>query len=59
MNYCWNYDACVILDGNLLVAEQVYGNQMNLQVRGDRMMEENNGQRFDIGRLSWCVVLDI
>lgn len=32
---------------------------MNLQVGGDRMMEEDNGKRFDIGRLLVCVVLDI
>jgi len=32
---------------------------MNLQVKGEKMMEENNGQRFDTGRLLVCVVLDI
>ena len=28
---CWHYDECVVLDGNPLVAEQEYGNELNLQ----------------------------
>jgi len=27
--YCWHYDACVVLDGNSLITEEVYGNNMN------------------------------
>ena len=26
VSLCWHYDACVVLDGNSLVEEQLYGN---------------------------------